>query len=269
MRRSLVLLALLAPLAWSQSSGAPSYSAAGLVNAATNLPGPLAPNSLATLYGSSLSWTTVAVDAASMTDAQFPVKVTGVGVQVLFAGGTPARLMYVSPTQINFLIPPSRTPGDTTLMVVRDGMAGPAIPVTVADVAPGIFQVNSVAVASHADGSLITADAPAAAGESIVVSCTGLGQTVVPLDSQDDGKLVPMDADPATIEIRRFPDLAVTLDGAQIDPERILWAGLSLGFAGMYQVNLQLPDDLGSNPEIRVSIGSQASPPGVKLAAQP
>ena len=124
-------------------------------------------------------------------------------------------------------------------------------------------------MASHADGSLITGDAPAIASEIIVIACTGLGQTMVPMDGQSDGRLVPLNVDLATIEILRFPDLGITVDGTLLDPRRILWAGLTPVFAGLYQINLQLPDSIGANPEIRVWIGGQGSPSGVKLITQP
>lgn len=269
MLRCLFLLALWPAAVWAQSAGAPSYSTAGLVNAATNQPGPLAPNSWATLYGSNLAWTTSTVGPADMTGDQLPVKITGAGVQVLFAGGTPAHLLFVSPTQINFLVPASRAPGDTNLMVVRDGIVGPSIPVTVTAAAPGIFQNNSVAVASHADGSLIKSDSPAVPGEIIVLYCTGLGQTVTPLDTQSDGRLVPLNADLASITILRLADLAITFNDLALDPQRILWAGLTPGFAGLYQVNLQLPDSLPANPQIRIWIAQQSSPWGITIPVRP
>jgi uncharacterized protein (TIGR03437 family) len=267
--RTVCLLALVPAAVWAQSAGPPSYTAAGLVNAATNLPGPLAPNSWATIYGSNLAWTTVTAGAADITGDQLPTKIVSAGVQILLHGGTPAPLLFVSPTQINFLVPGSFTPGDTSLMVVRNGVAGPSIPFTVTDFAPGIFQNNSVAVAAHADGSIVNSDAPAAPGEIIVLYCTGLGQTVAPLDTQTDGRLVPLNADLAAIRIQDFADLAITINGVALDPQRILWAGLTPGFAGLYQINLKLPDTFDPNPEVRVWIGAANSPSGVTLAAHP
>jgi uncharacterized protein (TIGR03437 family) len=266
--RGLFLPAILTLTLQGQSSG-PSYSASGLVNGATYLPGPLAPNTWVTLRGSNLAWTTATAGPADMTGDQWPVRIPGAGVQVLFAGGTPAHLLYVSPTQINFLTPASRVPGNTTLIVVRDGVAGPSIPVTFADTAPGLFQNNSMAVAAHADGSVITDDAPARPGEIVVLYGTGLGQTVVPLDSQSDGRLVAVNSNPAALRILRFADLSVTLNDSTVDPRRILWAGLTPGFAGLYQINLQLPDTLEANPFIRIRMGDQASAEGVKLAVRP
>ena len=183
------MLALLPLAVWAQTSGGPSYSAAGLVNAATGLTGPLAPNTWATLYGSDLSWVTA---PAVLSNNQLPVRIVGAGVQILFSDGVPAPLLFVSPNQVNFLIPASRLPGNTKLTLVRDGWAGPIINVTVAEISPGLFQNNSFAAASHVDGSVITPEAPARGGEIVVLYGTGLGQPMLPLSSQDDGKVVAL-----------------------------------------------------------------------------
>jgi uncharacterized protein (TIGR03437 family) len=197
---------------------------------------------------------------------QLPNRIVGAGVQVLFANGTAARLLYVSPKQVNFLMPASFVAGNTTLTLVRDGLTGPAIPITIADVAPGLFQSNGMAAATHADGSLITAESPARAGEVIVLYGTGLGQTTAPLDWESDGRLVPLNSDLSAIRIQRFSELSVTLNGVAVDPWRIFWAGLTPGLAGVYQINLQLPEALDVDPEVRAALGGQSSAPGVKLA---
>jgi uncharacterized protein (TIGR03437 family) len=44
------------------------------------------------------------------------------------------------------------------------------------------------------------------------------------------------------------------------------YAGLTPQSAGLYQINLQLPDSGPTDPELRVSIGDQSSQAGVKLA---
>jgi uncharacterized protein (TIGR03437 family) len=261
------LPAVLSFVLYGQST-APSYSASDLVNGATYLPGPIAPNTWVTLYGKNLAWVTASAGPSDMVAGQWPVKIAGAGVQIQFSGGTPARLSYVSPTQINFLTPAFRISGPATLTLVRDGMVGPAITVTFADVSPGLFQNNSMASASHADGSPINNDAPAHPGEIVVLYGTGFGPPVIPLDDQSDGRLVTS-TDPNAIRLQRIADLRVMLDDTVLDPEAILWAGLTPGCAGVYQVNLQLPDSAGPNPAVRVWIGDQGSAPDVRLPLQP
>jgi uncharacterized protein (TIGR03437 family) len=60
----------------------------------------------------------------------------------------------------------------------------------------------------------------------------------------------------------------VYLGGAAVDPAAILYAGLTPGSAGLYQIDLVLPGGLATDPEIRLAIGDQSSPAGLKLAVQ-
>jgi uncharacterized protein (TIGR03437 family) len=51
--------------------------------------------------------------------------------------------------------------------------------------------------------------------------------------------------------------------------ELILYAGVAPGFEGLYQINLQLPAQLDANPELRISLNGQTSPPNLVLPLQP
>ena len=57
-------------------------------------------------------------------------------------------------------------------------------------------------------------------------------------------------------------DLKVSLGGAAMEPWRIKYAGLTPGSAGLYQINLLLPDNPGTDPEIRVTAGDQTAAAG-------
>jgi uncharacterized protein (TIGR03437 family) len=112
-------------------------------------------------------------------------------------------------------------------------------------------------VASHADYSLITPDAPARPGELVILYASGLGAT-----SPD----LPVSGAPAMAQlIKRFADIRVLVNGAAVDQERIAYAGVSPGTAGLYQVNVRLPDTSDPDPEIRLAIGDQSSAGGLKL----
>jgi hypothetical protein len=54
------------------SSTAPSYTAAGIVNAATQTAGILASNTIATIYGTNLSRTTHTVDSGDLNGGTLP-----------------------------------------------------------------------------------------------------------------------------------------------------------------------------------------------------
>jgi len=56
----------------------------------------------------------------------------------------------------------------------------------------------------------------------------------------------------------------VLLNGTPVNPQLILYAGDAPGFAGLFQINLELPADSPPNPEIQIgfssSTGSNLSP---------
>jgi uncharacterized protein (TIGR03437 family) len=242
-------------------SGAPCYTEASIVSSASNRTEDLAPNTLVTIYGRDLAYSTRALNSEDVAAGMLPTLLAGVVVHV---GAATAPLYYVSPGQINLLIPGNLLAGAVEVKVVRDGRAGPTVRLRLQESAPALFARDPDGVAAtHADGTLISRDKPARAGEVIVLYGTGLGLTTRGADSQY--REIPKQA----AQIARLQDLRVTLAGVVLEPARVLYAGISPGFAGLYQINLALPDQFPADPEVQVRIGEQLSAPGVKLSAQP
>ncbi len=237
-------------LVWAgEQATAPSYSAASIVNSASNTAGALAPNGLATIYGANLSWETRAVAGSDIVAGTLPTELAGVRV---FMDGMPVHLYYVSPTQINFLIPSNLVEGDYQIWVFRDGITGKKATVKLVDAAPGLFvMATEDVIATHADGSLITPDQPAAPAEIIVVYAAGLGYT--------DPEMVPGRVAMMAARIRRRTDLRIRLSGQLIDDSQVFYAGVTPGSAGLYQINFQLPDNAPDESEIQISVGDQTS----------
>lgn len=239
------------------STGSPYYTPDSIANAATNTPGPFAPNTFVTIYGENLSFLTGTITPSLIQTGSLPTALPQVGVRVLL-DLSPAPLYLVSPNQINFLIPASFTSGRVKLQVVRDAVAGPPVELTIQTSAPGIFTTpDGLAVATHADGSLINADAPARPGEVIVLYAGGLGATspATPVN-----RLVNDAA-----QVARIREFQAWLNGVALDLHRIYYAGVTPGFAGLFQVNLQLPDDTPDDPELRIGYPDQMSPAGTQL----
>ena len=229
-----------------------------MVNAPNYAPGPFAPNSIVTIFGSGLSRSSQGLTAGDIVNNTLPTELNGTHVYV---DGPPAPLLYVSDSQVNFLVPGNQLDGDVKIRVVREGLTGPEVTVTLVDAAPALFQTAAgYAVAAHVDNSLIAPGSPAQAGEIIVVYACGLGRT----QPNPVPGVIPQNA----AVIQRLSDLQVYLGGTAIDPASIQYAGLTPGSAGLYQINLVLPDNLGTDPEIRVAIADQSSPAGLKLAVQ-
>ena len=59
------------------------------------------------------------------------------------------------------------------------------------------------------------------------------------------------------------------LNGSAVDPSKVAYAGVTPGYAGLYQVNLFVPDDAPANPEVRIGWTGQMSAAQLILPVQP
>lgn len=227
---------------------APCYPAAGIVNAASNQPA-LAAFTWVSIYGTNLS---------SVTRVRSAEQSLGIGGVDVLVGGLPALVSYVSPLQVNFLVPASVAAPQATIRVMREGSRGPAVPVALGDSAPALFQMDAErVVAVHADWTLVTRAEPARAGELIVLYATGLGPFEWPLEDWE----IPRAAN----WILRRAEFVVLLDGEPVSQPRVAYVGAAPYYLGLYQINLVLPERLGHDPEIRILLGSHPSPAGLHL----
>lgn len=195
------------------ASAPPTARPAALVNAAS-FDSTLAPRALVSLYGTDLApgekWSPALPLPGALTDVTVEIN------------GAPCPLLYVSPVQINFLLPVGTVSGD--LRVRRAGVLSDPLPVTVGAQAPAVFGMTyetlPPAAARHAGGGpIVSQAAPAARGETIELYVTGLG-TIDYTNWQA--------ATPPTVTIAGR-DATVT------------WAGPAPGFAGLDQVNVTIP----------------------------
>jgi uncharacterized protein (TIGR03437 family) len=249
----------LALLSCSGARGqAPSYSAAGIVNAVGYTAGPFAPNSVVSIFGSNLAW-----DPGLFTNTSASILPTQLDSVSVYVDYQPAPLLMVSQGQINFIIPSTEIPGNAIVVVERQGMTGPAITLNLASSAPTLFPSTGgyVLAEDWNNGSaLITTDAPAHAGDTIVLFVTGLGAVQVAQGVFDIPSLAT--------SITNLAGLQVILNGTAVDPMYIKYAGLTPGCAGLYQINLLLPLNTVNDPTIQVSLGGQSSQAGLKLAVR-
>jgi uncharacterized protein (TIGR03118 family) len=218
---------------------APAFTSANLVNGASFTTS-LAPNTWVSIVkGGGMSATTRGWLATDFIGNALPTQLNGVGVTV---NGNPAAVSYVSPTQINFLLPPNLTAGAAQIQVTNNGLASATVAAAIASTAPGFFTLgtadaatgNSYIAAEHANGSiggppsLISGltTTPYNAGETMVLYGTGLGATAT---LPAAGQLLT-----AAISLATAPTATV---GGQ--PATVSYAGL-VG-PGLYQINVVLP----------------------------
>jgi uncharacterized protein (TIGR03437 family) len=170
LRPWLVLAALVVRLASAQ---APTYSSKGIVNGANFAPGPLAPISIVSIFGTNLSFGTASLPSTDVSG--LPLELADVEVYVTEVtspdGGYRMALFYVSNTQINFLLPSNLLTGVTmTVYVARQGVRGPNADIQLVTAAPQLFETSDGGViAQHADYSFITPQSPAVPGQIIIV----------------------------------------------------------------------------------------------------
>jgi len=216
------------------SLGRPAITAAGVVNAASFLPG-IAPGALASVFGVNLS-TGAPADAYTV-----PWPATLGGVQVLL-GGRAVPVLAVRDGQVNFLVPSDVATGATTLQVSAADLSN-SVDVDISPVAPGLFfdaaaGLGSILIANTPNPTWVQ---PAGPGDYLEVYATGLGS----VHAASGGLHVTDQSVTATIAGRTAT---------------VTFAGLAPGFVGLYQVDVQVPDGtLSGDQPVVIQIGGQTS----------
>ena len=212
----------------------------GVINAASFAPpgNPISPGQFVTLFGTGL--------AASNRTATPPYPATLNGVSVLI-NNKPAPIYFVSPGQLNVLVPFSTT-GPTATIVVQNGSANSnTVTVPVAATSPGIYALDQSGSGGgailHADFSLVNAAKPAIAGETVLVYLTGLG-TVSP--TLTDGT-----AGTTGTLYRADTDVTVYVGGLA---GTVAFKGQAPGFPGLYQLNVTLPQFLKGSGNLPLAL---------------
>jgi uncharacterized protein (TIGR03437 family) len=210
----------------------PSISQGGVVNAAS-WGQELAPGTLISIFGSHL-----APNPSQASGLPLPRELAGVSAT---ANGEPVPLLYASPTQINAQLP-FRMQGWVALRVrTPNGVFDTSV--FLSEAAPGIFAVV------HQNGVRVSSDFPTQPGEILSIYATGLGEVSGPIAAGEPAPYAPL-------LTARLP-VEVEFDNALLRP---LFAGLTPGAVGLYQVNFQVPGTLGSgHRSLRLRTGGSAS----------
>lgn len=230
----------------------PCYTAASIANSAANVAGYYAANSFLTIYGTNLSYVTGSLGPSDIGAGTLPWAIPGTEVEVLL-NNIPAYIYYVSPNQVNLLVPEILIPGPVTVQLKNRALYGPPIQIALSAAAPALFQLDaSNVIATHGNGPLVTPDSPAQPGEVVVLYATGLGVTAP--------EAICGTLPEAAWPLADLSDFQVELNGVPVDRSLIQYAGDTPGYAGLFQINLQLPPDTPPNPEVRIGFGSNLSP---------
>jgi uncharacterized protein (TIGR03437 family) len=147
--------------------------------------------------------------------------------------GVAVPLLYVSASQVNAQIPFETQAGDTQVQVTS--LAGTAaVTAHVVPAAPAVFTLNMQgsgpgAILHDRTYAMVTDTNPAAPGEIILIYCTGLGALNPPVQTGEPPALPPSQ----TVILAQ-----VTIGGTAA---QVQYAGVAPGYAGLYQINAQVP----------------------------
>lgn len=227
-----------------QSNGITSVSAASFSRTA------LAADSIASAFGQNLAVTTTAASSFPL-----PTLLAGTTVRVKDIKGEErlAPLFYVSPTQINYVIPTGTAPGIVTGTVTNSRGEVTTGTEMIMQAGPGLF----------------TADATGKGLPAALALRVRNGQAAYePIVRYDPEQLkfvpIPIDLGPATDQVflvlfgtgfrhqGQLPDgVAATISGEFVD---VLYAGAQPEFTGLDQINLPISRKLIGKGEVEVKM---------------
>jgi uncharacterized protein (TIGR03437 family) len=219
----------------SGPANGPQFTAADFVNAATLQQGDLIPGSLVSLFGSNL-----AGSPPGVTTVQF--------------GGISAPIIFASASQLNLQVPWEMQGQSTSpVTVTANSIASAPQPVAIGTAGPGIFSLGAPqggqgAIVNVA-GKVVNAFSPAHAGDYLQIYATGLG--AVSNQPQTGAAAV---ASPLSYLIG---NLTATIGGV---PASVSFAGLTPGFVGLYQVNVQVPQGVAAGNGVPLLLWTGAIP---------
>ncbi|MEO7146241.1 MAG: hypothetical protein ABI165_22320, partial [Bryobacteraceae bacterium] len=201
----------------------------GIFNAASFAPAgnPVSPGEFVTLYGSGF--------ATQSATAQLPFPTTLAGVQVLV--NNQSALLYRVDTALGRidLVIPYEVTGQTATFVIlaSNGSKSNAVDILLASTSPGVFSQASNGIGAgsirNSDNSINSPTNPVHPGDFVEIFLTGMGAVTPPVK---DGFAAP------TSQPLTTGPLDVYVGGA---PANVVFQGLAPGFAGLYQINVQIP----------------------------
>ena len=225
-----------------------------VVNGASFLPG-IAPGSWATIVGTNLAATTQTAGPSDSVAGSLP---TALGGTTVTMNGLPAFVYYVSPNQINVLVPDDPTIGTIPVQVITAAGSGSVFETIKSTLAPSLFLFTSTYPAAvHADGSYVgppsliagVTTTPAKPNETISLFGTGFGPTN---PATPAGRIAVNDAPVALPVSATIGGMSATVQGWMIYP-------------GEYQFNVTVPNLPDGDAALVLDVLDNGTPTGLLL----
>jgi uncharacterized protein (TIGR03437 family) len=195
----------------------------------------LAPESIVAAFGNGLATSTLVASATPLP--------TELGGTKVFVNGIPASLFFVSPGQINFLAPADVLTGAAVVEVVSADNTLSRGGINLASVAPSLFTSNASGLGAPA--ALLTKDG---------VNFTLAGNTDGSPNPGNPGDYLVLFG--TGFRHASANSVNVTIGGK---PAAILFTGAQGGFAGLDQLNTQIPTGVSGDVDLIVSINGKAA----------
>jgi uncharacterized protein (TIGR03437 family) len=237
----------------------PVATAAGVVNAASFLAGPVAPGELVTIFGTGIGPAMLAT--YQLTPFNFLDSL--ISDTTVYFDGIPAPLVYASAQQTTAIVPYSVAgKASTQMVVVYQGRASTPATLAVAAAAPALFSADAT---GKGNGAILNQDTspnspanPADKGSVIVLFGTGEGQTN---PRGVDGRIA------ATVFPKPLGDVKVTIGGIVAN---VAYAGAApFEVAGVFQVNVTIPPGVPSGAvPVVVSVGTASTQAGLTVSVK-
>lgn len=220
------------------------------VSAASFSAAKLAPESIATAFGSRLATKTQAATALPL-----PTSLTGASLTVKDSFGVDraAQLFFVSPTQVNFLIPAGTASGTASIIAVSSDNTLSVTNVEINNVAPSLFSADAtgkglaVAVVQRVKANGATSY------ESIARFDATQGKFVpIPIDLSQSTDQVFLVVFATGIRYRsNLNGVNAKLGGTDVP---VLFVGAAPDFVGLDQLNLRLPQTLAGRGLVNLAL---------------
>jgi len=218
-----------------------------VVHAASFVAKALAPDEFAAIQGVNL---TASTGTASSTP--LPISLANDSVTIVDSSGATlaAPLAYVSPQQINFLVPAQAQPGPATITVAGSVGDSPSANVWIDPVSPGLFTANSNGVGVPA----ALATRYTATGSQIqepVFQCTSVCAAVaIDLGATGDQVILQLFGT-GLRHASSSSSVSATISGQNAT---VLYAGAQGTYAGLDQVNVIIPQNLAGAGTVNVVV---------------
>ncbi len=197
----------------------------------------LGTGSFAAAYGANLSGTT-----ATAEGTEFPTTLGGVSVSITDSAGVArqAGVQYVSPEQVNYLVPTDMAPGIATVTIGSSSGAA-----QIDSIGPGLYALNANNGVAAATAALYTGN-----GQIIpapVFDCSADCKTV-PMSLGGSGDMLAVSFYGTGFRaVSSAADASVTIGGI---PAQILYVGAQPSYPGLDQLNVVIPAALAGAGDV-------------------